>query len=269
MASFWRWRCLPTMLRLRRSFAFNVIDAHFAYPEGYAATLLGTVVACPGDHHACAAPKCRSRAIRAGGAGSIAGSAARDAYLLGIRIAQASRDDDWASPATRSWSSATASTRASFIGSTEQAARQRAWRAPGCTGAGIRRRAGRAQGFSPRDRMPAALRRSFPRTALPRGGRPGAGRRLECAAAPRRHRSWDCRNASCFLGTLPPEDLNVPLSAADVFVLATRNEGWANVFPRGHGLRAAGGHDRRRWQCRGGSERHAGDPGAVRPCGSI
>jgi len=33
-----------------------------------------------------------------------------------------------------------------------------------------------------------------------------------------------------FLGALAPEELNVPLSAADLFVLATRNEGWANVF---------------------------------------
>ena len=33
-----------------------------------------------------------------------------------------------------------------------------------------------------------------------------------------------------FLGTLAPGELNVPLSAADVFVLATRNEGWANVL---------------------------------------
>jgi glycosyltransferase involved in cell wall biosynthesis len=33
-----------------------------------------------------------------------------------------------------------------------------------------------------------------------------------------------------FLGTLPPDELKMPLSAADVFVLATRNEGWANVF---------------------------------------
>ena len=33
-----------------------------------------------------------------------------------------------------------------------------------------------------------------------------------------------------FLGTLPPEALKWPLSASDVFVLATRNEGWANVF---------------------------------------
>lgn len=33
-----------------------------------------------------------------------------------------------------------------------------------------------------------------------------------------------------FLGALAPEALAEPLSAADVFVLATRNEGWANVF---------------------------------------
>jgi glycosyltransferase involved in cell wall biosynthesis len=32
------------------------------------------------------------------------------------------------------------------------------------------------------------------------------------------------------LGVLPPERLRVPLSAANVFVLATANEGWANVF---------------------------------------
>ncbi|KVW97024.1 glycosyltransferase [Thiobacillus denitrificans] len=33
-----------------------------------------------------------------------------------------------------------------------------------------------------------------------------------------------------FLGELPSDELKWPLSASDVFVLATRNEGWANVF---------------------------------------
>lgn len=33
-----------------------------------------------------------------------------------------------------------------------------------------------------------------------------------------------------FPGTLPPDELKWPLSASDVFVLSTRNEGWANVF---------------------------------------
>jgi glycosyltransferase involved in cell wall biosynthesis len=33
-----------------------------------------------------------------------------------------------------------------------------------------------------------------------------------------------------FMGAYPSEQLKVPLSAADLFVLATANEGWANVF---------------------------------------
>ncbi|MGH7415892.1 MAG: glycosyltransferase family 4 protein [Candidatus Rokuibacteriota bacterium] len=33
--------------RLRRSFAFEVIDAHFAFPDGVAATLLGRLFRCP------------------------------------------------------------------------------------------------------------------------------------------------------------------------------------------------------------------------------
>ena len=33
-----------------------------------------------------------------------------------------------------------------------------------------------------------------------------------------------------FLGAMPRDELRAPLSAADAFVLATSNEGWANVF---------------------------------------
>ncbi len=33
-----------------------------------------------------------------------------------------------------------------------------------------------------------------------------------------------------FLGPISPDDLKLPLSAADIFVLSTRNEGWANVI---------------------------------------
>jgi teichuronic acid biosynthesis glycosyltransferase TuaC len=38
---------LPTLLRLRREFPFQVIDAHFAYPEGLAAVLAGLVLRVP------------------------------------------------------------------------------------------------------------------------------------------------------------------------------------------------------------------------------
>jgi glycosyltransferase involved in cell wall biosynthesis len=45
-----------------------------------------------------------------------------------------------------------------------------------------------------------------------------------------RGRRLGLQDCVMFLGPLAPERLKVPLSAADVFVLATSNEGWANVF---------------------------------------
>src|SRR5436305_8071905 len=38
---------LPTLARLRREFRFDVIDAHFVYPEGLAAALAGLVFRVP------------------------------------------------------------------------------------------------------------------------------------------------------------------------------------------------------------------------------
>jgi len=38
---------IPHLVRLRRRFAFEVIDAHFAFPDGVAAVLLGRVLRCP------------------------------------------------------------------------------------------------------------------------------------------------------------------------------------------------------------------------------
>jgi teichuronic acid biosynthesis glycosyltransferase TuaC len=38
---------LPTVIRLRRDFRFEMIDAHFVYPEGLAAALLGLVLRVP------------------------------------------------------------------------------------------------------------------------------------------------------------------------------------------------------------------------------
>lgn len=40
----------------------------------------------------------------------------------------------------------------------------------------------------------------------------------------------DLEDSVRFLGALSPDDLHVPLSAANLFVLSTQNEGWANVF---------------------------------------
>ena len=38
---FMAWGSWFTLQRLKKQFQFNLIDAHFAYPDGYAATLLG------------------------------------------------------------------------------------------------------------------------------------------------------------------------------------------------------------------------------------
>ena len=38
---------LPFLLRLRKRFPFDLIDAHFAYPDGLAGALLGNVFGCP------------------------------------------------------------------------------------------------------------------------------------------------------------------------------------------------------------------------------
>lgn len=46
-ALFYAASLVPFLARLRREFAFELIDAHFAYPDGVAAALLGRVFRCP------------------------------------------------------------------------------------------------------------------------------------------------------------------------------------------------------------------------------
>ena len=44
---FYAVSLVPFLVRLRRRFAFEVIDAHFAFPDGVAATLIGRLFRCP------------------------------------------------------------------------------------------------------------------------------------------------------------------------------------------------------------------------------
>jgi glycosyltransferase involved in cell wall biosynthesis len=44
---FYAASLIPPLVRLRRRFAFEVIDAHFAFPDGVAAVLLARVFRCP------------------------------------------------------------------------------------------------------------------------------------------------------------------------------------------------------------------------------
>jgi teichuronic acid biosynthesis glycosyltransferase TuaC len=219
--------CLPTFLRLKRSFAFNVIDAHFAYPEGYAATLLGRWLRVPvsitlrGTEVPLSRDRRRRRRIiealqRATRIFSVSESLKRHAASLGVAgdmITVVGNGVD--------------------TGKFHRVDRKAARRRLGLTldapvlisvGALVERK-----GFHRVIECLPALRKTFPRLRYLVVGGPGP--EGDWSARLRRD-VIDLGLQECvtFLGSLAPEELNVPLSAADVFVLATRNEGWANVF---------------------------------------
>lgn len=219
--------CLPTLLRLKRGFGCNVVDAHFAYPEGYAATLLGRWLHIPvsitmrGTEVPIARdPRRRRRMIkalqRATRIFAVSDSLKRHAVILGVagdKILVVGNGVDTAK----------------FHRLDRRAVRQRLGVPLDATvlvsvGALVERK-----GFHRVLECLPALRRRFPGLRYLVVG--GAGPEGDWSARLRKSVS-DLGLEDCvvFLGALAPEELNVPLSAADLFVLATRNEGWANVF---------------------------------------
>ena len=219
--------CLPTLLQLKRSFAFNLIDAHFAYPEGYAATLLGRWLRVPvsitlrGTEVPLARdPRRRTRMIkalqRATRVFAVSESLKRHAASLGVdasRILVIGNGVDTAKFHRLDRREARAKlglpTDAPVLVS---------------VGALVERK-----GFHRVIECLPDLRRGYPALRYLVVGGPGPegdwGARL-------RRLVIDLGLQGCveFLGALAQEELKLPLSAADVFVLATRNEGWANVF---------------------------------------
>lgn len=219
--------CLPTLLRLRRSFDFNLIDAHFAYPEGYAATLLGRWLRVPvsitlrGTEVPLACDRRRRRRMitamrRATRIFAVSESLKRHAESLGVAgekilVVGNGVDTD------------------KFYRLDRRAARQELGLpldAPVLVSVGalVERK-----GFHRVFECLPALRRRFPELRYLVVGGPGPEGDW---SARLRRQVIDLGLQQCvvFLGTLAPEKLRLPLSAADVFVLATRNEGWANVL---------------------------------------
>lgn len=218
---------LHTLRRLRRQGRVDIIDAHFAYPNGYAAVLLGGWLGVPvtitlrGTEVSLSAdPARRQRILKAleGAATvfSVSDSLRRHVIALG--------------------------------------ADSRKLRVVG-NGVDLTR-------FYAEDRGVARARLNLPQQVpilISVGGlveRKGFHRVIEClprllgrypelhylivgGPSPEGDISTELRRQVSdlglqdrvrFLGPLPPAELRWPLSAADAFVLATRNEGWANVF---------------------------------------
>ena len=219
--------CLPMMLRLKRGFAFNVIDSHFAYPEGYAATLLGrwlnvaVTITLRGTEVPLSQDALRRGRIAmalnaAERVFAVSASLKRHAVALGAsaeKITVVGNGVDMV--------------KFHFVGK-EEARRELgiSQEAPVLisVGALVERK-----GFHRvMDCMPALLER-FPKLQYVVVG--GAGPEGDWRIAlEQRVRMHGLGEHVIFLGPLPPDRLRVPLSAADVFVLATSNEGWPNVF---------------------------------------
>lgn len=217
----------PRLRRLKREGRLDLIDAHFAYPDGYAATLLGRWLEVPVTitlrgtevrHAADAnlAPLVRKALQRASRVFAVSESLRRLAIHLGIGpekvlVVANGVDLDKFSPVPRA-----------------EARRQLGLGADApvlvTVGALVERK-----GFHRVIELLPALRERFPGlTYLVVGGASPEGDwtdRLKHQAA-----LLGLTDAVRFLGSMPPEELRLPLSAADAFVLATRNEGWANVL---------------------------------------
>ena len=218
---------LPRLWRLKRAGRLDLIDAHFAYPDGYAATLLGRWLGVPAtitlrgteQRHTLdpsLGPKVRRALERASQVFAVSDSLRRVALALGIapnkvRVIGNGVDLQRFYPMPRAEARkalglpAEASVLVSVGGLVERKGFHRVIellpalceRVPGLVYLVV-------GGPSPEGDMSAMLRRQVADAGL--------------------------EGVVRFLGALSPEELRVPLSAADVFVLATRNEGWANVF---------------------------------------
>lgn len=218
---------LATFYRLKRSRGFDVIDAHFAYPDGDAATLLGkwfgkpVTITLRGTEVPLARIALRRRRMlialrRATQIFSVAESLKQHVVGLGIepsKIRVVGNGID--------------------IGKFYPLARRQAREELGLpaetpiiisVGGLVERK-----GFHRVIECLPELCRKFPGLRyLIVGGASAEGDwsgRLRQQVA-----ELKLEDAVVFLGALPSDRLKVPLSAANVFVLSTRNEGWANVF---------------------------------------
>jgi glycosyltransferase involved in cell wall biosynthesis len=220
LASFWLLR------RLKRQGA-QLIDAHFAYPDGEAATRLGRWLGLPvtvtlrgTEVPHSRNPVLRSRLSRTLAAVvrvfSVSDSLRRLAIELGATEARTEVVSNGVDTARFHPVERTAARRRYGIPEKAQVLIS--------VGALVERK-GMHRVI---DCLPALIQRHPELHYLIVGsGGPEGDMRAELAAQVARLGLADRVH---FLGSLPPDDLKWALSAADVFVLATRNEGWANVF---------------------------------------
>jgi glycosyltransferase involved in cell wall biosynthesis len=217
--------CLSTLIKLRKQ--FTIIDAHFAYPDGYAATLLGKWLKIPvtitlrgTEVPLSKMPGRKTRLLialkNATRVFSVSDSLKRHVVSLGaqsdkIRVIGNGIDVVKFHPLAKS------------VAREELKLPENA-KVLVSVGALVDRK-----GFHRVIEVLPALVANYPELVyLIVGGDSPEGNireRLEHQV-----KTLKLEDNVRFMGAYPSEQLKVPLSAADLFVLATANEGWANVF---------------------------------------
>ena len=218
------WSCLAALKKKER---VDVLDAHFAYPDGYAATLLAAWlgVPCTITLRGTEARLARSRGFRrllasalfrAQRVFSVSGSLALLAATLGlarerVRVIGNGVDLEKFTPIDRNAAR-------QILGIPREAVVL-------VTVGALVERKGFHRVISSIERLASKvpnLHYLLVGGASPDGNIEGELHRQVARAG--------LSDRIHFLGLYAPEDLHVPLSAANLFVLATRNEGWANVI---------------------------------------
>jgi glycosyltransferase involved in cell wall biosynthesis len=214
--------------RLKTRPGFDLIDAHFAYPDGYAATLLGRWLGVPvtvtlrGTEPSLARFPARRRRValamqRATRLFSVSASLKQYAVArcgvpdAKVRVVGNGVDTQKFHPVDRS------------LARTELGIAPDA-RVLVSVGGLVERK-----GYHRVIELLPALVRHHPRLFYLIVG--GGGPEGDISARLRAQvDALGLADRVRFLGPMAPERVKLPLSAADVFVLATSNEGWANVF---------------------------------------
>ncbi|HNW01292.1 MAG TPA: glycosyltransferase [Burkholderiaceae bacterium] len=219
--------CLPRFWRLKRLGRLDIIDAHFAYPDGYAATLLGkwlnvpvTITMRGTETRHVKDPVLRPRVCaalsRASRVFSVSDSLRQVALSCGIdpsKLQVIGNGVDIAKFSPQAQSSARDS-----LGIPRQSKVL-------VTVGGLVERKGFHRVIAA---MPELLKKYPNLTYLIIGGPSPEGDWTQQLKQLVSDHQLD--SSVRFLGPIPADKLSQPLSAADVFVLSTRNEGWANVL---------------------------------------
>lgn len=218
---------LPLLFKLKKNFAFNLIDAHFAYPDGYAATLLGrwfnvpvTITLRGTEVPLSKLPGRRQRLLKA------LQSATR---VFSVSESLKQHVVDLGAEAEKIIVVGNGVDTEKFFAIDKRSARQQLQLADDAlvlisVGGLVDRK-----GFHRVIELLPGLVKKYPQLIyLIVGGASAEGNNR--ANLEQQVEVLGLTQHVTFLGAMASQDLHIPLSASDVFVLATANEGWANVF---------------------------------------